>query len=150
MKKQLEELHKYEIAGETDLDRVAGCFGKLMEELFVYKKDCWEPTLREFGFFLGKFIYILDAYDDLEEDKKSGSYNPLLTVEKRYGDKKEAFEQDVQQILTMMISNAAAAFERLPCIEDAQIIKNILYAGVWARYNKIQKEKQERNSKNDK
>ena len=48
-----------------------------MEELFVLKQDRWEPYLRKFGFFLGKFIYIMDAYDDLEKDLKNGSYNPL-------------------------------------------------------------------------
>ena len=56
--------------GETDIDLVAGTFGHLMEELFVLKQDRWEPYLRKFGFFLGKFIYIMDAYDDLEKDLK--------------------------------------------------------------------------------
>lgn len=75
--KRLRELAVYEQKGETDIDLVAGTFGHLMEELFVLKQDRWESYLRKFGFFLGKFIYIMDAYDDLEKDLKNGSYNPL-------------------------------------------------------------------------
>ena len=52
----------------------------MMEELFVYRKDVWEKTLRKIGFFLGKFIYLMDAYDDLEEDKKKHCYNPLIPL----------------------------------------------------------------------
>ena len=29
------------------------------------------------GFFLGKFIYLMDAYEDLPEDLKKDRYNPL-------------------------------------------------------------------------
>ena len=45
-------------------------YGKIMEEIFAWKQDVWEDTLRRMGFFLGKFIYLLDAYDDVEEDIK--------------------------------------------------------------------------------
>lgn len=41
-----------------------------MGEIFVYKKDEYEQNLRNIGFNLGKYIYILDAYEDLEEDNK--------------------------------------------------------------------------------
>ena len=45
---------------------MSGCFGELMAELFDYRQDHWSPELRSIGFHLGKFIYLLDAYDDLE------------------------------------------------------------------------------------
>ena len=63
--------------GEKDIDKMAGCFGKIMEEIFAWKQDVWEDTLRRMGFFLGKFIYLLDAYDDVEEDIKNKNYNPF-------------------------------------------------------------------------
>ena len=65
----LDQLAEYEAAGSEDLDAVSGCFGQLMAELFDYKQDHWSPELRSIGFHLGKFIYLLDAYDDL--DRKS-------------------------------------------------------------------------------
>ena len=43
--------------------------------------DRWYDTLKVMGNSLGRFIYILDAYDDLLEDKKKGRYNALRTYE---------------------------------------------------------------------
>ena len=68
IRKWLRELDECEKEGSTDIDRTAGCFGHLMEELFVYREDIWEKNLRRMGFFLGKFIYLMDAYEDLPED----------------------------------------------------------------------------------
>ena len=73
----LRELSEMEKAGERDIDKMSGCFGKIMEEIFAWKQDVWEKTLRRMGFFLGKFIYLLDAYDDVEEDIKNNNYNPF-------------------------------------------------------------------------
>ena len=61
----LAKLAEYEAAGSTDLDAVSGCFGALMAELFDYRQDRWAPELRSIGFHLGKFIYLLDAYDEI-------------------------------------------------------------------------------------
>ena len=134
----LEELSSCEKEECTDIDRTAGCFGRLMEELFVYREDIWERNLRKMGFFLGKFIYIMDAYEDLPEDLKKGRYNPLRDM---YG--KEDYEGRMKQILCMMIAESTAEFERLPCLLDVDILRNILYDGVWNRYNKIQMKKSE-------
>ena len=90
------------------------------------------------GFFLGKFIYIMDAYEDLPEDLKKGRYNPLRDM---YG--KDDYEGRMKQILCMMIAESTAEFERLPCLLDVDILRNILYDGVWNRYNKIQMKKSE-------
>ncbi len=134
----LEELSACEAQQSMDIDRTAGCFGKLMEELFVYREDMWEQNLRRMGFFLGKYIYIMDAYEDLPEDMEKGRYNPLQEL---YG--KKDYEERMQQILCMMIAESTAEFERLPCLVDVDILRNILYDGVWNRYNKIQMKKSE-------
>lgn len=149
IQKQLKVLEVYEEKQEETLDLAAGAFGKLMAELFVYKEDMWEQELRNFGFYLGKFIYIMDAYDDLEEDLKTGSYNPLKAVKKNSKDDND-YENTVQQILVMMMAEATAAFEKLPLLWDSEILRNILYSGVWAKYNKKQKEKQEKQERDGK
>lgn len=149
IQKQLKALASYEEKQEENLDLAAGAFGKLMAELFVYKEDMWEQELRNFGFYLGKFIYIMDAYDDLEEDLKTGSYNPLKAVKKNSKDDND-YENTVQQILVMMMAEATAAFEKLPILWDSEILRNILYSGVWAKYNKKQKEKQEKQERDGK
>lgn len=135
----LSKLNHCEKNNETNLDLVAGCFGTLMEELFILKEDEWEETLRRLGFFLGKFIYIMDAYDDLEEDLKKGSYNPLKTMYNRAD-----YEERCKEILTMMMAECSLEFEKLPCLLDADILRNILYAGVWTKYYKKQLKSQEK------
>ena len=142
IRKWLRELDECEKEGSTDIDRTAGCFGHLMEELFVYREDIWEKNLRRMGFFLGKFIYLMDAYEDLPEDIEKGRYNPLKQLYEQ-----EDYEERMQQILCMMIAESTAEFARLPCLVDVDILRNILYDGVWSRYNKIQLKKSEERGK---
>lgn len=132
----LADLSACEQAKETDPDRVSGCFGHLLAECFACRQDEWEETLRRMGFFLGKFIYLLDAYDDLDKDEKKGSYNPLLPLRDTPG-----FEQRVKGMLTMMMGECCRAFETLPIVTNTDILRNVLYSGVWTRYNTIQDEK---------
>ncbi|MGC4019160.1 MAG: DUF5685 family protein [Muricomes sp.] len=135
IQEELKELAACEKAGISDIDRVAGCFGRLMSELFVYKEDMWEERLRQMAFFLGKFIYIMDAYDDLGKDLKEGSYNPLKELNGN-GD----YEERCREMLCMMMGECSAQFESLPCLLDIDILRNILYDGVWTRYRKIQEQ----------
>lgn len=137
IKDRLDRLHEAEAAGSSDIDLVAGYFGDIMAELFAVHEDEWEEPLRHMGFYLGKFIYIMDAYDDLEKDTKSGSFNPL----KRIADRPD-FDDRCHQILTMMISRSCEAFELLPCVENLSILRNILYSGVWTRYNNVRARRQ--------
>ena len=117
-----------------------------MAELFVYKEDQWQENLRNLGFYLGKFIYIMDAYEDLKEDIKKGSYNPFSQVDQ------EKLSQEIGQILTLMMAEATKAFEMLPIVvqPEVDILRNILYAGVWCKYDKLrQKCIEERNKTDD-
>ena len=127
----LTELSELERRGESDPDAGARCFGKLMGELFVYypQDEIWSPRLRRFGEELGEFIYIMDAVLDLEGDRAHGRYNPLAA----YAEGKT--EEELHNTLTMLIGECAAVFELLPIVRDADIMRNILYSGVWTRYN---------------
>jgi hypothetical protein len=117
---------------ETNLDVVAGCFGDLMAEMFVYKQDIWEDSLRKTGFYLGKFIYIMDAYDDIEKDSKNASYNPLTEIYNT-----SSFKENCKNIMTMMMAECASEFEKLPCLIEIDILRNILYNGVWMKFDSI-------------
>ncbi len=132
----LKELSDLEKKKSQNLDEVAGSFGKLMAEILVYKEDIWASELRNMGFYLGKFIYLMDAYDDLEKDKKEGHYNPLIAISHE-----KNFEEICQTMLNMMMADCMAHFEKLPCVEHSEILKNILYAGVWNKYKLIQEKK---------
>jgi hypothetical protein len=133
---RLTELEKNK---STDIDCVAGTFGDLLGEICVVNEDHWAESLRKFGFYLGKFIYIMDAYDDLEDDLQKKRYNPLKSLFHEL--ETEAYEAQMNQILTMMMTEATEVFEKLPCLELADILRNILYVGVWEKYDRIQQKK---------
>lgn len=131
----VQQLAALEREGCRDVDRVSALTGSFLGEMFVWKKDLWESDLRRTGFYLGKFIYMMDAWDDRERDRKSGSYNiwNLLDLPE-------------ERILTMMQDTMACccrAFETLPVVETAPILRNILYAGVWTKYAVGREEKKQ-------
>ena len=101
-----------------------------MGEIFAEGPDkLWSERLRLFGQELGEFICIMDAVLDLESDRAAGRYNPVAA----FAEGKS--EDDLRYTLTMLIGECAAEFERLPVVKDADIMRNILYSGVWLRYN---------------
>lgn len=147
----LAALGQCEMRNETNIDLVSRCFGELMAELFVYRQDRWEEGLRKIGFYLGKYIYILDAYDDMEKDRKHNSYNPLLQEQKNNECATQAtlmlrenLDEECRRILTMMMAECTKEFEKLPCLLDIDILRNILYDGVWTKFDEIQKERNKR------
>lgn len=139
IKEALEELYETEKRGETDIEVPACIFGKIMGEIFTYQEaDIYSENLRACGFYLGKFIYILDAYDDVEDDIKKGSYNPFKDIKDSAG-----YDEHVKELLTMAVSKSAYFFEKLPVTGDTEILRNILYAGCWCRYESIREKRKD-------
>ncbi len=130
--------------GNMDLDTVSGLTGKFLAEMFVWKEDVWADSLRQLGFYLGKFIYLIDAYDDLEKDTKRGDYNLFKPMQQA---DPEHFDDQVRAILEEMMEQCARAFERLPILYMAEIDRNILYSGVWVRCAAVRKERLEKKQK---
>lgn len=126
----LQKLSRYEAGPEVSADHAANCFGDLMGELFVPREmDYWAPTLRSMGQGLGRFIYMMDACLDLEDDKKHGRPNPLLAL----NDNPRSPEGDYD-LLSMLLADCTMAFEKLPLVQDLPLMRNILYSGVWQKY----------------
>ena len=99
-----------------------------MAGLFLWREDRWAPLLRELGRNLGRFVYLLDAALDREKDQRKGLYNPLQAMTASGAGKAE-----VRDILTSLMADCAAAWEKLPLLRDAELQRNILYTGVWTR-----------------
>lgn len=139
VKEYLRKIHECENRNSDNLDLAAGLTGEVLGEIYAYRDDIWSEDLRELGFFLGKFIYLMDAYEDLEKDKKSGNYNPFKFIEET-----PEFDKVAEEILTMMAASASKAFEKLPIIENVDILRNILYIGIWTKYDleKMKKKKE--------
>ena len=116
-------------------DLPAGSFGKLMGELLVYREDLWAPTLRKMGDALGRFIYLADAAVDYRRDLKKKQYNPYLAM--GMAENWEAWDQ----YLVLALHRCTDAYERLPLVQDKDILDNILYSGIWTQYRAKQREK---------
>lgn len=136
IKEQLAILSELEKQQVGDIDQLSACFGTLLSEVFVMEKDEWESGLRTLGFYIGKFVYIMDAYDDLEQDVKKGCFNPLISKMQNHN-----LDEWIYQLLVMAASEFAKAFERLPIVEDAEILRNIIYSGVFCTYTAIRNRK---------
>lgn len=138
IERELEVISRIEDSKSTEPDAAANSFGRLMAELFVLKDDNWAPYLRALGYSLGKYIYLADAAVDYRKDKRNGSYNPLNYIETK--------PEEMKPMLAGILADASKAFEFLPIIQDAHILKNILYSGIWLKYNQaMEKERKRKN-----
>lgn len=125
----IKSLSELENSSSSDIDACARCFGGLMREIFVYREDFWAETLGVLADNLGQFIYVIDALVDLDADKKSGNFNPLRNL---FDD--GYTNEHVRSILTMLIGECAINFEKLPLVENIDILRNILYSGIWTKF----------------
>lgn len=133
-----------ERARETNLDAVAGLTGEMLGEVFCWKEDEWAEEMRTLGFYMGKFIYIMDAYEDYAVDMRKGAYNPLVYMNR---EKNQDLDTLVRLLLTSMMAECAKSFERLPILLHADILRNVLYSGVWSKYEYLQLKKRKTEEK---
>ena len=132
----MHDMTEAEKSGKADIDTMAGLFGQIMVQIVVCKEDEWTENLARFAFYLGKFIYLMDAYEDVEEDIRKGTYNPLKKIYHN-----PDFEEECRTILTMMMSECCKEFEQLPILENVEILRNVLYSGVWCRYEAVREKR---------
>lgn len=142
VKNLFDKISQCESQKEESLDKVSGLFGEVLTHIFAFKEDEWIESVRRMAFFLGKFVYLMDAYEDLEKDEKSGNYNPFSYVKKD-----SMYEEKCRSILSMMMAECSKEFEKLPILKNAEILRNIIYSGVWCRYEMLQIKNKEKEKK---
>lgn len=131
-------IHAVEKDEKAQPERAADLSGQMLGSIFAVKEDFFQPQMGALGYALGKFIYMMDAAVDYEQDMKKGCYNPLPGM--------RLTPQSAREVLKQPLGQAAEAFEGLPLVQDVNIMRNILYSGVWQSYN----EKMNRQSAGDK
>lgn len=132
IEKELKVLSEIEKSDNATADEAANSFGRLMGSLFVMYDDNWAAYLYRIGFNLGRFIYMADAAVDYEDDIKKNSFNPLISLDKK--------PSEMRPVLMHILGEVSESFESLPLVEDVQLLRNILYSGVWLKYNeKVEK-----------
>ncbi len=126
----LRALSRLEKENCANPDLPAGCFGKLLGELFVCREDLWADTLRQMGEALGRYIYLADGVMDYRRDQKRKQYNPFLAMDG------EANYPQWEQYLVLAMGRCTDYYERLPLVQDKGILDNILYSGIWIAYRR--------------
>lgn len=144
IKNALEKQSKLEQEKCDSIDKAAEPTASMMRDiLLVGCKNADESVQRAMewlGYNVGKWIYTIDAYDDIQKDVKSGSYNPLL-LQYKYNQQsveefKSSIKPDIERDLIYTLSQAAGSVELLD-MNHKGIIENIVYLGMNSKTNNI-------------
>ena len=114
-------------------DAAAAAFGHVMAAVFEGTEENIE--LAKLGFALGKWIYIMDACLDRKEDLKKMRYNPIPALP----------EESFEMVLNCLMADCVVAYQELDLEQDKSIIENILFSGVWTRFEAWKKKKEKKN-----
>lgn len=136
IEKYLAELNALEKSGCEIIDEAAEPFASIMRELFQFEHiedDVQNKALGWMGYNLGRWIYILDAYDDIEKDVKEHNFNPILR-QYQYNNDITAFKEKVKEpvnfSLTYSLSEVEKAYSLLNIEKNKGLLDNIIYSGL--------------------
>ena len=148
--KNLNELKILEKNSEfSSLDQIAHLFsdimGKILKE-YPYKFHNDSCKLREdlylVGYNIGKYIYIMDAFDDLKEDFKNNTFNPLNVLYNKENklDSKTLLlnvTPEIEMIIFNSISNIIDILKNMPIKKHKGILDNVISLGMTNKYYEI-------------
>lgn len=139
----LRSLSDLEKAKCDSAEQTAQCFGNLLSAVFSLcaaglspNNKTAEAILSECGLFVGRFIYLCDAMDDLTEDIQRERYNPLAHLWGEYAltDNRPSpmLREGFRLSVTAELAGLGRAIELLPSPNGSyvRILKNIVYAGM--------------------
>ncbi|WP_027399316.1 DUF5685 family protein [Anaerovorax odorimutans] len=152
-KERLTELSILEKDNCDNIDPAAEPFAKLMEEVFdgesIFAEDKENDenvrlAFRKMGYHLGKWIYLIDAFDDIEDNAKNKVYNPLINQFKYDYKSKETIEEFKARIanrvefnLMCYLAEVAKAYENLNIKKNKGLIENIIYFGLHRKTEEV-------------
>ncbi|PKM84812.1 MAG: hypothetical protein CVU86_05450 [Firmicutes bacterium HGW-Firmicutes-11] len=143
----LNELSILERERCPSLDRAAEPFAKLMEEVFAAEWLSDRPNitagLRSMGYHLGKWITLIDAFDDLDENRADKNYNPLIA---QFGEPQTEADEDAwrdqiavmtERNLLFYLAGIADAWEGIQTEKNKGLIENIIYLGLLRKTEQV-------------
>ncbi|MBQ2830155.1 MAG: hypothetical protein IJF15_03925 [Oscillospiraceae bacterium] len=133
-KAQLAMLSALEREKCPSLDRAADTFATLLRGTAMHLADeTQRRVMGELFYHLGRWVYIVDAADDLARDVKSGSYNPLIY---RYNIQGNTLDSDSRTMLCATLDHSvhcmAAAYELCGRTHYHAILDSVFYEGLYA------------------
>lgn len=141
----LDSLGRLEQENCSEIDKPADCFAKILSILFTpdfIKDEYTRRCLSWLGYNTGRWIYIIDAYHDIEKDAKKHSYNPFLPhADSDISALREHLRQELDVTLTYTLNHIASSYELLRVYKNDGILRNILYLGLKIKQDSILKGK---------
>ena len=127
-----EELRKMEQANSESLDAVSHSFAQLSADFAVQLiGDEANADVQSLCYNLGKWIYLIDALDDVEKDLKKGNYNPFVAC---YGIVKaselSSRVEELQFLLFAVLNRVAMAYNDLNLGKYGCILQNVLFDSI--------------------
>lgn len=123
---------------------IVGKILNLYPEEFEDDNEEIRDNLYELGYSLGKWIYLIDALDDLKEDMEKNKFNPINYL---YNSDNKTYEELIKEIrerIEFTIFNCGYtcrnALEKLPIKRNKEILENIITLGMMDKYSKITNE----------
>lgn len=97
------------------------------------KDDIQKRVLYEFGYHIGRWIYLVDAADDLKKDINSKNYNPFY--DNKTG--KSTDSSVIVAILNQSLARAYDAYNLIDFIDFKGILDNMMTLGFPASQNRV-------------
>lgn len=140
----LHELSELEKAKCDSFDQAAEPFAQMMKSLlsigYYHEDEKTRKIVEWLGYNIGKWVYVIDAFDDLADDIKKQCYNPLLLKYSVTNINEDMvinqIREEVKESLTHTLWQASNAFELLK-VNNKGIIDNILYEGMYKKMELI-------------
>ena len=114
----------------ASMDRAADASARMTEAAVPRTGDARERVLRQMLYHIGRWVYLLDAAQDVKEDMEQDNYNPVvLRYELRTPDITE-IKQPLERTLERSLADICMAFDLLDAKRDADLIRNIIFLGM--------------------
>lgn len=122
-------LRQLEESRSPELDKTADAFARILASASAVftENSPQQRTLSQLLYHLGRWIYLMDAWDDLEDDKKRGRYNPL---DARFQGRAKDERDYLETTATHSARLAASAANLMELGPWTPIVENILYCGL--------------------
>ncbi len=89
---------------------------------------CANETFGRLVYLLGRYVYLIDAVDDVQKDLRSGNFNPLKGL---YRQDAKQFYNRAMEMLNFNISEMLQCFDAIPFNRFSDIIYNVLFNGLY-------------------
>jgi hypothetical protein len=136
----VERQRQVELAGSDSIDEAAEPSAEAMAFLFMLlaKKESDRRILERLGYLIGRYVYLCDALDDLEDDEKSGNYNPFLRkYDHENPEQRRLVREEAKQSLYLTVGEIAKANDLLTLYKFEPILHNIAHLGLRAGVEEI-------------